>query len=394
MRRKYSIGLAGVLLAGAALAAPCPPTLTAVAAEVARLRDVPPPFAPPCRLIAASDLRGVLDRKLRRDLPVAPEAFLQALFRVGFIDDRGDAVWDRLLGFYASQVLGFYEPETDEMVVVDTPAAGGVEGAMVWAHELAHAAQEHRFHLPSRLLAMREDGDRQRAASAVAEGEAMLVMFMLTPGADGSDALAGVAANVAKQAQSLAAPADVPQYFVADLVFPYSTGFSAALAAFRRGGWAGVDRLLAHPPATTAALLHPERAAAAGGVAAGELPPVPAGWEEVLTDTVGEWSLAFLLGRRLGTPEADAAAGGWDGDRIRLIRERARPDRWALAWRLRGRTEAARATLEQAMQRALPPVLARLDPGAQPELTWVAAGRTLELRAAWPPPSPPRRPPS
>ncbi len=393
MRAKYSIALAGVLVAGAALAAPCPPALTAVAGEVARLRSVPPPFAPPCRLVAAGDLRGILDRKLRRDLPVTPEVYLQALYRVGFTDEAGAAVWDRLLAFYASQVLGFYEPETDEMVIVDSPAAQRVEGEMVWAHELAHAAQEHRFRLPSHMMAMRGDGDRQRAASAVAEGEAMLVMFLAGPAGDDAEALAGVAATVAKQAQAMAFPSDVPAYFVADLVFPYSNGFSTALAAYRAGGWPAVDRLLAHPPATTAALLHPDRPAA-GTVPAGELLPAPDGWEDVLTDTVGEWGVAFLLARHLGDPEADEVASGWDGDRIRLIRERAHPERWALDWRVRCRTEAARAALESAMQRALPPYLLRLEPGGQPRLTWVAAGRTVELRAAWPRPSPPRRPPS
>jgi hypothetical protein len=81
---------------------------------------------------------------------------------------------------------------------------------------------------------------------------------------------------------------------------------------------------------------------------------------------------------------AATVASGWDGDRMRLIRERADPGRWAMAWRLRARTVNARRALEEAMQRVLPSLLARLAPPRTPTLTWVTSGRTLEVRAIWP----------
>ncbi len=393
MRRKYNTALAALLLAGAAAAAPCPPAITAIEGQVAKLRDVPPPFSPPCRLIAPSDLRAALDRKLRRDLPVAPDLFLEALVRLGFISGDPRQIYSNLLDFYTSQVLGFYEPENDEMIVVDTPAAARVGGAMVWAHELEHAAQERRFRLPSRMLAMRGDSDEQRAASAIAEGEAMLVMFILNAPGVGPEGLALAATAVRQQAAELAPPG-VPRYFVADLAFPYTAGFAAVLRAYRSGGWGAVDRLLAHPPKSTAALLHPERPGAPGTMPVAALPPVPTGWQEVLTDSVGEWGLAFLLGQRLGSSEADTLAAGWNGDRLRLIRERADPERWAVAWRLACRTVGDRERLEEAMQRTLPALFARLAPPTKPSFLWVGAGPTLEVRAAWPTTSPPRRSPS
>jgi hypothetical protein len=385
MRAKYSIGLAGLILAAAAAAGPCPPALTEVAAKVAHLRAVAGPFDPPCRLITQASLRIELDRKLRRDLPIPPELFVSALERSGFIDGDSATIYQDLLTFYSAQVLGFYEPQADEMVVVDTPAAAQLEGAMVWSHELEHAVQEHRFHLPSRLLAMRGDSDQQRAASAIAEGEAMLVMFLLNaPGSD-PGILAQAERAVRQQAQGLGFTAGVPEFFVADLVFPYTTGFAAVLHGYRTGGWAAVDRLLAQPPSSTSALLHRGRPGTPGTVPTSELPPTPAGWEEVLTDTVGEWGLAFLLGRRMDPARAAALAAGWDGDRLRLLRDRANPDRWALVWRLRARSVEARTAIEQALQHYAPSLLVRLAPPKPPSVTWVSAGRTLELRAAWPP---------
>jgi len=388
MRRKYSIAPLGLLLAATAGAATCPAALTEIAGRVAQLRGVPPPFNPPCRLIKPGELRAELDRKLRRDLPTAPELYIEALARTGFIDGDPSNIYKTLLTFYSAQVLGFYEPEADEMVVVDTPAAERIEGAFVWAHELAHAAQEHRFHLPSRLIAIKGDSDEQRAASAVAEGEAMLVMFLLNAATAGDEQLSAAESAVAQQARTLSTPPGLPPYFVDDLVFPYRTGFAAALRAYRKGGWPEVDRLLAHPPASSAALLHPDRRFASVDIPAGELPPPPEGWEEVLTDNTGEWGLAFLLGRAMPADRADAAAAAWDGDLLRLIRSRAHPDTWALAWRIRCPSAEARASLEATMQRVVPGLLAHLAPPAAPSITWVAAGRTLELRAGWPPSRP------
>jgi hypothetical protein len=386
MRAKYSIALAGLLLTAAALASPCPTAVTAVAAEVAKLRDVAGAFSPTCRFIQASDLRTELDRKLRRDLPIPPELFLEALVRTGFIDGRPAEIYKNLLDFYSGQVLGFYEPKTDRLVVVDTPAAADVASSPVWAHELEHAVQERRFHLPSRLLAMRDDSDEQRAASAVAEGEAMLVMFLIgDPSADAA-ALERAETAVRAQARALGTPGGVPAYFVADLVFPYTTGFAAVLRAYRTGGWGAVNRLLENPPTSTAALLHPERVGEPGGVPVAALPPVPAGWEEVLTDTVGEWGLAFLLGRRADARRAAEVASGWDGDRLRLIRERTDEDRWALVWRVRGRTAGACLDIEDALRRELPVLLAHLAPTGAPALSWSASDRTFEVRAAWPAP--------
>lgn len=391
MRRKYSIGAPALLLAAAFAAGQCPSELVGIAHKVAALRAVPEPFAPPCRVISTATLGPELDRKLRRDLPLPPDLFLEALHRLGLVDEAVGGLYDRLLAFYGSQVLGFYEPSTDEMVLVDAPAAAGLEGRLVWTHELAHAAQEHRYHLPSRLLGMRRDGDAQRAASAVAEGEAMLVMFLLdAAGADEDNTLKGAEEAMAGQVEALKVPG-IPDYFVQDLAFPYTSGFAAVTRAYRRGGWPMVDRMLAAPPASTAALLHPDRPRPGTALPDADLPAVPAGWEEVLTDALGEWALRLLLARVVPEQVAARLAAGWDGDRIRMVRQVSEPGRWAMAWRLRCRDVAAREALARGLQRHLAALLVHLTgaPGP-PELLWVAAGRTLEVRAGWPQEQPSR----
>jgi hypothetical protein len=386
MPREYNIGACTILLAASALAvSPCPPELSAVARQIAVVRNVPSPFSPPCRVVTASQLHDELDRKLRRDLPLPPERYIEALVRTGMVEGDPGELYRRLLDFYGSQVLGFYEPEGDEMVLV-SGAPAPIESRMVWAHEVAHAAQEHRFHLPSRLLDIRHDGDAQRAAAAIAEGEAMLVMTILGSG-DGGAApdLEAAAAAMAAQARGFTPPTGIPAYFAEDLLFPYTAGFAAAASAYRSGGWPAVDVLLAKPPATTAALLFPRLGPVGASVTDAELLPVPAGWEEVLTDTLGAWGVRFWLERSLAEQEAAALVEAWDGDRLRLVRSRTSPGCWGLVWRLRCRSESGRRALEAALQRCLPARLARLCPdGTGLDLTWISDDRTLEVRAGWP----------
>ena len=159
-------------------------------------------------------------------------------------------------------------------------------------------------------------------------------------------------------------------------------------AARRTGaaGWPAVDRLLAQPPTSTAALLHPDRPGRTGRrCPAAELPPVPDGWEEVLTDSVGEWGLAFLLGRRHGrrpmpppSPPAGTATGcGWSATGLTPT-----DGRWRGACECRT-VEARRASRRRCSAASPRCSHAWRRPGRL-SLTWVAAGRTLEVRATWP----------
>jgi len=362
------------------------------AQAVAQLRGVAGGLSPTCRVISPLRLRAELDRKLQRDLPLPPEEYLRVLIRLGFASGEPRAMYQRLLDFYTSQVLGFYEPSSDEMVLVDSPASREAQASLLWAHELAHAAQEKRFALPSRLLAMRNNSDRQRATSAIAEGDAMLVMLLhAAPPGQEQAALAAAERMASGAGVPVPAASGVPEFFVADLLFPYTQGLATVLAAYRRGGWAAVDALLAAPPDSTAVLRNPQRQTRP--VSDEELPPPPDGFKEVLTDTVGEWALEFWLRQALPQEEAARLAREWSGDRLRLVEHVRDPNRWALAWVIRTTSPATRRALERALQQAAPRLLSlSANDAASPALVWISTGATLEMRVGWPSPAP-RRPP-
>lgn len=347
------------------------------------------PFRPPCRFISPDDLRSELDRKLSRDLPLPPDLFIEANHRLGFFDRDPARIYPRLLDFYSSQVMGFYEPASDEMVLVRRQGENSLQAQTLWAHELTHAAQEHRFGLPTRLLAMRHNGDQQRATSAIAEGDATLVMLLLAhPGGDPElSSLRETQRQIASQADTMPLPPGVPDFFVKDLVFPYAQGLATVLAAYERGGWKAVDELLRTPPTSTAALLHPDRPVTNSPLTDADLPAPVRGHETVLTDTMGEWAMAYWLGRRLPAAEASRLAAAWDGDRFRLTRS-AGGD-WAMAMVLRCQSREACSELAGTLGQQGPALLAQLTPGRPVQLAVRQAGNRLTVQAPVPPASQP-----
>jgi hypothetical protein len=101
-----------------------------------------------------------------------------------------------------------------------------------------------------------------------------------------------------------------------------------------RGGWPAVDGAHRAPPASTEAVLHPDK------YLRGELPdevlipPIAeveaAGLEVYDADTLGELELKVYFGQRDDSVD-EAAAAGWSGDRLHVYRRTGQTDRAAHA---------------------------------------------------------------
>lgn len=382
MHKKCITTAATLLLALSAWAAtPCPPALLIEVPKVASLRGLGGSWQPRCELLPFSSLKERLATKLANELPLAPELYLEVLQRLGFVRATPH-LYDRLLDFYTSQVLGYYEPSRHTMVVVDRPLPREEESSVVWVHELAHAAQEARFRLPTRLLAVKENSDQQRSFSAIAEGEAMLVMLLLeSPSPPPVESLEQAASALAEGSRSLARSANIGDFFVEDLAFPYAQGLRTVLAAFKKGGWPAVDKLLAHPPTCTASLLF---ASPCNHLANQVLPPAPTGWQELVTDSLGAWAVQFWFSQAAGEKAALDLAQAWDGDRLRLIRNAKPPQRWALCWKLRLKSRDQALGAQKLLAQHAPQLLASFRRGLPPQLTVDLEQRTVTLWADWP----------
>jgi len=204
-----------------------------------------------------------------------------------------------------SGVAGYYDPDTDELVVA-TPDADQPLPAIdqvTLAHELIHAVTDTRLGFPPDLEDPMADPDHARAAQALIEGDATLGMQQFSLGAlELQDQL-----GMAFDPRILGARQDVgdfPYVLSNALQLPYLEGVNFVCSLFSSGGWEAVDRAYHSPPTSTAEILFPDRYAA--GIAAVDPDPTGApgpGWELLREVTFGAVDLLNLFSAPGDSPE-------------------------------------------------------------------------------------------
>ncbi|MBA2467943.1 MAG: hypothetical protein H0V37_00905 [Chloroflexia bacterium] len=231
--------------------------------------------------------------------------------------DLGDLYVD-LLG---EQVAGYYDPETDEMVVVASNDPNELSAAdqVTFAHEVVHALQDQHYDLES-YDDLRLDGtsDQSLAVTAMIEGDATLAQidFIL-----GDIRLARVfLAELEGENISTDQLDSAPSIISETLLFPYGQGQEFAQFLFDEGGWDLIDDAYANPPTTTEQILHPEKYLdGEEGIDLASPDPTTAlgdGWRTIDEDTMGEFQISILLGEGgdLSERQVEVASEGWGGD--------------------------------------------------------------------------------
>ncbi|HET6712588.1 MAG TPA: hypothetical protein VFI59_02625 [Actinomycetota bacterium] len=234
---------------------------------------------------------------------------------IGVLPDTG-SIRDALLAYQTGQVVGFYNPLDGELVY---RADGDLDllERVTLAHELTHAIDDQHFDLAriDEVAAACRDEAFQAALGAV-EGSAQFfsirVLFEFPP-ADGD--FSGLDGGGGM-------PDAVPP-FVAELqLWPYAAGQSFITQLDANGGVAEIDEALRTFPLTTEQILHPERYPS-DRPSPVDVPDLSSelgdGWGDLDVMQVGEAWLAAMLGLRLESATADAAAAGWDGGLYRAF---------------------------------------------------------------------------
>lgn len=204
-------------------------------------------------------------------------------------------------------VLGFYNRETDELVVRGTELTPYVRQTIV--HELTHALDDQHFELwrPDYEEMLDETPD---GFVSVIEGSGRYVEDLweasLTP--DELDALEREEARYALEADI----GDIPFSLIGLLVAPYEEGLVFVEDILDSGGMSALDAALADPPSTTEQVRHPDKYLA--GEERVEVPAPPVDGELLDEGVFGERMIALMLGGELDPTSADLAASGWAGD--------------------------------------------------------------------------------
>jgi hypothetical protein len=364
MRPKRLAAAVGLALGAALLPASTdlvPARISEVSRQVEEVRGRKFERAVPASEIDMAEARKLLRAKIAEGFPAPAEEALRSLIVLGLIDEA-PRLLDHLIEFYASQVVAFYDPEPRRFFVVkDSPGLAaegldmtGVAEGLVYSHELMHALQDESLRLDSRTKALREDSDRGLALQCLLEGEATFVMVRVAlkaiPGADASAEEEIGPLLTAGSLERGNVPRDVPPYFADQLFFPYAEGTAYVRAAFKKGGWAEIDRLWKNPPESSAEILHgaPYPPPVQGLLPSNVASLLPG--RLIYRDTLGEWTLRFLLGRSLPEEEAAKAAAGWRGDRIAFFSTPG--GGMGYLWRIRFEDGLSSARFEAALKRA------------------------------------------
>jgi hypothetical protein len=223
--------------------------------------------------------------------------------------------------FLTGGVVGFYDPETGELVYEGSGDLGFAE-RLTLAHELTHALDDQVFDL-KRLDAMTSAclDERSAAALGLVEGSAQYfsaAAIAENPDIDLGDLLDAIAA--AREAGS--PPEGVPPFLYAISTWPYTAGMAFVGTLAGEGGTAAVDRAFEHLPDSTEQVTHPDlypgdRPAAIDiSDVTGEL---GSAWGDLDAMTIGEEWLRAMLELRLDGGTADAAAAGWNGGGYRAF---------------------------------------------------------------------------
>jgi hypothetical protein len=146
--------------------------------------------------------------------------------------------------------LGFYDPRSDEIVVIAESAAQLRIDEVTLAHELVHAWQDQQFNISADPFDARIR-DEANAIDGLIEGDASLVETLY-------ERQCGQAWDcLERESDSSGELANIGVYTVKFL--PYSDGPVYVQSVKREGGWKAVSDLYENPPASTEQVIYPEK---------------------------------------------------------------------------------------------------------------------------------------
>lgn len=257
-------------------------------------------------LLNDAEYQARFEEILEEDLNPDDIAAVNALLRMLGIIGPTDNYRDLLEVFVTTGTGGFYDSDTEELVVRLVGDELGPQARSVVVHEVVHALQDQHF----TLLDDREDleGDPAYVSLAIAEGDALLREATYVQ----SLSLREQAAYVAEFSQiDLSALDSIPGYIRNSLEAPYLDGFQFHQLI----GIDSIDEQFEDPPESSEQLLSQTAFLRDEQPIDVTLPDLELpGYELWFNAPAGQKDLELMLGDAISAPDAQRAADGWGGD--------------------------------------------------------------------------------
>ena len=237
----------------------------------------------------------------------------QVLELLGLLEE-GQDLKQLLVDLFSEGVLGFFDTETGELVVVGEVDEFGALEEITYAHEFTHALQHQRFDLLALQELVEEDSEANAALRALVEGDATLSMFQYAGRYLSPEEIRSLSDGDGETEE-----VDAPQFLIDSISFPYREGLEFVGSLYRAGGWEAVNSAYNAPPVSTEQILHPDKYGTDQPVKVvlPELgPALGEGWELRDEDTLGEFDLKLMFKVHVSDSAASRAAEGWGGDRF------------------------------------------------------------------------------
>lgn len=239
------------------------------------------------------------------------------IFRL--IEDRGLDLREIMVEAQATDIYGFYDPETEQTYVISDDDEIGVLEEVFVAHELVHALQDQHYDL-GQLQTLEPDYDRLMAFRTMVEGDAVLVQQLYAEQYLTEEEMTTYmqeAIGATQNEEALEILESLPRYFLESMSLPYSAGLQFMLQVYD-GDFDEVNEVLADPPASSQQTLNP------GDYLEGEIEdPVEielpdfteqleGDWEQHRAGTFGVFDLTIMLEEN-GVTDAQAVLEPWRG---------------------------------------------------------------------------------
>lgn len=230
-----------------------------------------------------------------------------------FLDKDYD-LYSELIDLYSGSVLGFYDPDTKELVVVSNDARLSLSQRLTLVHELNHALQDQVYGLE-----LDKSKDEEKFAfRALVEGESSLVETLYI--SEGYMSRQEVE-QLLEEFENSERPdrSTFPEVIVNAQLFPYTDGAKFVRTLYQQGGMERLNQTWETPPITSEQVLHIDLFEARQGPTLVTAPVLTdtlgAGWELVARDVLGEFFISEYLDVELDEASSNRAASGWGGDR-------------------------------------------------------------------------------
>ncbi len=267
------------------------------------------------RFMSRSELEEFVRSEFEEDNPDDEIATTQEILQLlGFLKE-GEDLKQLLIDINSQGILGFFDPELGDLVIVGDVDNFAPLEELTYAHEYTHVLQHTRFDLHALRESVEDDSEASAGYRALVEGDATLSMLQYAFKYFSRGEIESIAEDEGDLGDE-----DTPQFLIDSISFPYQEGFEFVLSLFQDGGWENVDSAYDAPPVSTEQIMHPEKYHDNELPVQVTLPDLVAalgeGWEERDQDTLGEFDLNLLLKVHLSDSIASRAAGGWGGDRF------------------------------------------------------------------------------